>query len=344
MSVMDKSDIDIVIYWVDGSDEKWLSKKASYSPASNTDMSAARYRDTETLKYTFRGIEKFMPWVNNVYFVTDEQLPEWLNKEAPNLKLIDHKDFIPHEYLPTFSANPIELNFHRIKGLNEKFIVFNDDFITTAPTKPEDFFVDGKPRDIFMEYPIMCGGKTPVFSSLLTNTYNLVGKHFERSDYKRRLRSKILSFKYGKYYFYNLMMYMMPFPKFFGLLTPHFARPYLKSTFEKVWQAEGDTLDRVCHNRFRSSEDINIYAMRLWNLMEGNFVPGNIHKDGKAYLLTNVEDTRKAADEIRHNSRKLICINDVLDDRDFDEAKKIFLGALDEILPETCVFEKGETR
>lgn len=341
---MENDRIDIIVYWVDGSDEKWLQKRTSYSPSSNTDMSAARYRDTETLRYTFRGIAKHMPWAGNVYFVTDGQIPSWLNTDAPGLKIVDHKDFIPAEYLPTFSANPIELNFHRIEGLSDKFIVFNDDFITTAPTSPEDFFVDGKPRDIFMEYPVMCGGKTPVFSSLLTNTYNLIGRHFERSEYKKRLRSKILSLKYGKYFFYNLMMYMMPFPKFFGLLTPHFARPYLKSTFEKVWELEGESLDKVCHNRFRSGEDINIYAMRLWNLMEGNFVPGNIHKDGKAYLLTDLDDTREASLDMKRNRRKLICINDDLSDADFDEAKKIFLDSLEEILPEKSLFEKGEDR
>ena len=342
MGVMNKSDIDIVIYWVDGSDENWLSKKASYQPASNTDMAPERYRDTETLKYVFRGIGKFMPWVRNVFFVSDGQIPAWLNKEAEGLKIIDHKDYIPNEYLPVFSSHPIELNFHRIRDLGEKFIVFNDDFLVTAPTVPEDFFVNGKPRDIFMEYPVMCGGKTPIFSAILTNTYNLIGRHFDRKEYKKRLKGKILSLKYGKYWFYNLMMYMLPFPKFFGLLTPHFARPYLKSSFEEVWAKEGEALDKVCHNRFRSNEDINIYAMRMWTLMKGDFVPGNIHKDGKAYLLTNIDDTRKAASEIRSNRRKLICINDNLSEQDFDEAKNIFLGALEEILPEKSVFEKGE--
>lgn len=339
---MNKSDIDIVIYWVDGSDENWLSKKAKYQPASNTDVSAARYRDSETLKYTFRGIEKFMPWADNVYLITDEQVPSWLDTEAPKLKVIDHKDYIPEEYLPTFSANPIELNFHRIKGLQEKFIVFNDDFLVTAPMAPTDFFVDGKPREIFMEYPVMCGGGSPIFSCLLTNSFNLVGKHFDRKEYKKRLRGKILSFKYGKIFFYNLMMYMLPFPKFFGLLTPHFARPYLKSSYEKVWNAEGEALDKACRNRFRSSEDINIYAIRLWNMMEGNFVPGNILKEGKAYLLSNIDDAKKAASELKSGRNKLACINDNLSDNDFDEAKKVVLEALDQILPEKSVFEKGE--
>ena len=336
------NDIDIVIYWVDGSDEKWLSKKASYQPARNTDMAPGRYRDTETLRYLFRGIEKNMPWVRNVFFISDEQIPSWLNTDAPKLKIVDHKDYIPSEYLPVFSSHPIELNFHRIKELSEQFIVMNDDFLVVNETKPEDFFVDGKPRDIFMEYPIMCGGKTPVFSSILANTYNLIGRHFDRKEYKKRLKSKIITLKYGKYCFYNLMMYMLPFPKFFGLLTPHFARPYLKSVFDEVWAAEGEALDKVCHNRFRSNEDINIYAMRMWNLMKGNFVPGNIHKDGKTYLLTDLDDTRKAASEIRLNKQKLICINDDLKDEDFDEAKKIFLEALDSILPGRSVFEKEE--
>ena len=337
-----RSNIDVVIYWVDGSDEDWLRKKAEYSPSANADMDPSRYRDTETLKYLFRGIDSYMPWVRNVFFVSDGQIPLWLKTDAPKLRIVDHKDYIPGEYLPVFSSHPIELNFHRIKDLGEEFIVFNDDFIATSPMVPEDFFVGGKPRDIFMEYPIMCGGKTPAFSSILANTYNLVGRHFQRPEYKKRLRSKILSLKYGKYFFYNLMMYVLPFPKFFGLLTPHFARPYLQSVFEEVWKEEGEALDRVCHNRFRTSDDINIYAMRMWNLMKGDFVPGNIHKDGKAYLLTSVEDARRAAADIKSNRRKLICINDDLGESDFDEAKKILLGALEEILPSKSSFEKGE--
>lgn len=31
------------------------------------------YREWGTFKYWFRGVEKFAPWVNKVYLVTDNQ-------------------------------------------------------------------------------------------------------------------------------------------------------------------------------------------------------------------------------------------------------------------------------
>ena len=33
------------------------------------------YRDWGTFKYWFRGVEKFAPWINKVYLVTDDQIP-----------------------------------------------------------------------------------------------------------------------------------------------------------------------------------------------------------------------------------------------------------------------------
>ena len=53
------------------------------------------------------------------------------------------------KYLPTFNANTIELNLHRIEGLAEQFVYFNDDMFITDHVKPEDFFRDGHPMDTY---------------------------------------------------------------------------------------------------------------------------------------------------------------------------------------------------
>nr|WP_277750430.1 hypothetical protein [Latilactobacillus curvatus] len=42
------------------------------------------YRDYGLFKYWFRSIEKNAPWVNKVYLVTEDHLPEWLNKDCLN--------------------------------------------------------------------------------------------------------------------------------------------------------------------------------------------------------------------------------------------------------------------
>ena len=51
---------------------------------------------------------------------------------------------MPEEYLPTFSSHPIELNIHRIKGISDKIVYFNDDMFLTDAVKPELFFKNGK--------------------------------------------------------------------------------------------------------------------------------------------------------------------------------------------------------
>ena len=119
--------IDFVVTWVDGNDPVWQAEKAKYSPNKNADNRNVRYRDWDNMQYWFRAVEKFAPWVNKVHFVTYGHLPKWLNTDCPKLNIVKHSDFIPSQYLPTFSSRSIELNIHRIHGLSDKFIYFNDD-------------------------------------------------------------------------------------------------------------------------------------------------------------------------------------------------------------------------
>ena len=74
-----QEEIDFVILWVDGSDPEWKKQKSKYSHDSKDDDRPQRYRDFGMLRYWFRGVEKFAPWVRNIYFVTWGHLPEWLD-------------------------------------------------------------------------------------------------------------------------------------------------------------------------------------------------------------------------------------------------------------------------
>ena len=96
------SDIDFVIPWVDGNDPEWQKEKNLYDESNKTgDSTIVRYRSWDNLQYWFRAVEKFAPWVRKVYFVTCGQKPEWLNAECSKLVLVDHKDYMPEEALPT---------------------------------------------------------------------------------------------------------------------------------------------------------------------------------------------------------------------------------------------------
>ena len=142
--ILNMEKIDFVVLWVDGNDPAWLAERARYDLTSKDGSnSVVGYRDWGMMRYWFRGVEKFAPWVNHIYFVTCGHYPQWLNLHHPKLTLVKHSDFIPNEYLPTFNSNTILLNIHRIKGLCERFVIFNDDMFLTAPVRDTDFFKNG---------------------------------------------------------------------------------------------------------------------------------------------------------------------------------------------------------
>ena len=141
--------IDVVITYVNYEDEIWrdqfIREKNKYNRnLSSNSINECRFRDWGTLKYVLRSIDKFAPFVNNVFLVVqmESQIPKWLNRET--VKIVLHEEFIPEEVLPTYSSCAIEMYLHLIPGLSEKFIYFNDDMILWNPHKPEDFFIEDK--------------------------------------------------------------------------------------------------------------------------------------------------------------------------------------------------------
>ena len=152
---MDDDKIDFVILWVDGSDEEWLKEKKKYKTDIDVADSIVRYRDWDNLQYWFRGIEKFTPWVNKIHFITWGHIPKWLNTKNPKLNIVNHKDYMKPEYLPSYNSTAIELSLGFLECLSEKFVYFNDDFFIINKCKKEDFFVNDLPCDEYSEAPII---------------------------------------------------------------------------------------------------------------------------------------------------------------------------------------------
>ena len=125
-------DIDFVITWVNMDDPEWKKEFNKYrhnKDNTKNGVSEARFRDYGFLKYWFRGVEKFAPWVRKIHFVTfNGQIPEWLDVNNPRIHVVSHHDFIPSQFLPTFNSVVIERYLHKIPGLSEHFVYFNDDF------------------------------------------------------------------------------------------------------------------------------------------------------------------------------------------------------------------------
>lgn len=137
--------IDFVIPWVDDSDPEWQKsfRDYRYHGQQTDDVRNVRYRSWDNLRYWFRGVEKFAPWIDKIHFITCGHVPDWLNLNAPKLHWVKHSDFIPAENLPTFNSNAIHLGLHRIEQLSDHFVLFDDDMFLIDKVEPEHFFRKG---------------------------------------------------------------------------------------------------------------------------------------------------------------------------------------------------------
>ena len=327
--------IDFVLTWVDGSDSEWQKERDKYDINKAPGNKVVHYRDFGTLKYWFRAVEKYAPWVNRIHFVTCGQTPEWLNVNHPKLNLVSHADYMPAEYVPTFSANPIELNFHRISGLAEQFVYFNDDTFLSAPVKEEDFFVNGLPCDSAAFAALIPSVKGEVITHILFNDLLLLNANFNKRSCLKGNYGKWFNPKYGKDNIKNL--YYLPIGKFSGFVNPHLPNAFLKSTYEEVWDAEGEYLDKVCRNRFRTKEDVNQYLIRYWRLAKGEFVPRS-NKIGACYELGSDNQSIEAV--LKNRSMKLLCINDCAALEDFEQQQQWMCDMFEKIFKEKSSFER----
>lgn len=333
MDMNDYNEIDFVIPWVDGSDPLWRAKKAQYTGVEvqegNTDV---RFRDWDALKYWFRGVEKFAPWVRNVYFVTDGQKPEWLNVDHPRLRWVKHSDFIPAEYLPTFSSHPIEWNLHRIEGLAEQFVYFNDDVFLIKDTVPQDFFVNGLPCDLPDIGPLYPMG---FFSHILFNNTELLNRHFSLKKSIRKSPRKWIS-KQSLGGLFKLALYgrkdLIPNSNNY-----HIHTCYLKKTFDTLWECEGEIIQKTCEHKLRSADDVSVYCVRDFQLMSGEFYPKK--PIGKKFQTAEMSHSNKAICYLEGQRGKVICLNDTEDEVDFEKHRRMIVEAFEKLLPEKSSFE-----
>lgn len=328
-------DIDFVITWVDMNDPKWQAKFSKYSNNKNNTkngVSEARFRDNGFLKYWFRGVDKFAPWVRKIHFVTDGQKPEWLDENNPKINLVYHKDFIPSQFLPTYNSVVIERYLHKIPGLNEHFVYFNDDFYIIDNVEKERFFQNGLPCDIAVfEY-------NPTWSQWyrrIKNNITIINRHFNKKEVMALHYDKWFDKSYGVKARWNYILNF--YDKFITLRTPHNAQPYLKTTFDEVWVAAEKELTETSSNRFRSLSDYTPELFRIWQICQGNFIPYNTYNDTKMFPL--MIRPKQAVKAIYRQSYTLICLNDNVHIRNYDLVMNNIKNAFQYILPEKSNFE-----
>ena len=240
--------IDAVITWVDGDDPRHRARRELYGGrkfihpddvAGNT-----RFSSLGEIFYCVASLNKFAPWLNKIYIVTDEQNPNleaFLAEHFPAgyipMEIVDHKVIFEgyEEYLPTFNSMSIESMTWRIPGLSERYIEFNDDLILAAPTRPEDFFTeDGK---------VVCYGKK--YRSLYVMLSHMLKRHGDGS--------KQVSYRQTMLNAANLLGKRSKFIKIY-----HTPKALLRSIYVNSFAQHPEHLTNNIRHRFREPSQYNV--------------------------------------------------------------------------------------
>ena len=245
--------IDVVITWVNNNDPNWIKKLKYYKAHSKNNLNrlsidSSRFENHGELYYVIKSIESHIPWVNSIFLVTDDQIPEF--PLSDKVKIIDHKQIISHKYLPTFNSHVIEAHLHNIPGLSENFIYFNDD-VFIARKLPKTHFLSGNNlSSLFLnrknlDQMIKKGVKTPTLLASLNCRELLLKK------YNKKISNPLV----------------------------HTYIPLKKSYFKLAWLLFGNEINNFLPNRFRYDNDLNLATF---------LVPWMMYLGGKSKLSRDI--------------------------------------------------------
>lgn len=286
--------VDLVVPYVDGEDENWLKLYNKYAPESDDVQVTGkqRFRKSDNFKYFFRTAEKHLPWLNNIFLLVQQesQVPKWINRDK--VKVVLHEEFIPHEYLPTFQSQSMEMFLDRIPELGERFIYANDDMYFVGDMKLEDFFVGDKVRTELSKKIIKQKDNIPLWQISIVNGGLLVNK--EEAEQ-----------------LFNNNQYISP--------VVHGFRPYIKSYMREVSELYEKEI-RESITKFRAENNFNVYMYDVYTYKKGKilgraYTNYYLHSSSSVGLLANIF--------VNTDKIKMVCINDTEEYWDEERDKKI---------------------
>lgn len=291
--------MDAIVTYVDGLDPLW---REDYERTVGKSILNKRFRDWGTLKYHFRGLAKYMPFIDRIHLVVarESQVPQWVNRDSVNVVL--HEDIMPAEHLPTFNSSMIEMFLHRIPGLSERFLYFNDDMYTVGPCSEEDFFPGGKPAMKFASNFLYFGD----FRYLVHHSDSLARKALGMRALCRYVRPQ------------------------------HTASPMLKSECDALYAKVEDEI-MASLSPLRTRANYNQYLFLDYMYYQGkalNRKLSNKHFSLAAHSIDGI------CDFLHNPGTKMVCINDVqMPNEKFEACRPKLLAAFEDILPEKSRFE-----
>ena len=308
--------IDIVIPFYNDSDDKWRNIMYDYMKKEGSNdrqvTGEERYRNWENFKYWFRCVEENCKWVNKIFLIvaSESQIPKWLNRDNPKLRIVLHEEFVPKELLPTFNIMTIELFVSRIKDLSDNYIYTNDDYFFLNSIEETMFFVN--------DYPVYKNGGEDLIKF---GAYWLEGS--DGTFYKILNNGMDLQLEIG------------------GEKAKWYAFDHIPVSHKKDF--ENQILDKY-YDKFIEANSTSKFRNKN-NLSNHVFVC--LYKDLKPYYRFNYDkcyyvSVTKDTNFEDYSNCKMVCFNDTeqLKKEDFEEVKNRMIDFFEKRFPNKSTFER----
>ncbi|MEV0371735.1 stealth conserved region 3 domain-containing protein [Streptomyces sp. NPDC050636] len=311
--------IDVVYTWVDDTDPKWrerrdAAKRAAGLAEGGADSGDVRFRNRDELRYSLRSLAMYAPWVRNIYLVTDDQTPTWLDTTQPGIKVVSHREiFADPELLPTFNSHAIESQLHRIEGLSEHFLYFNDDVFLGRPLTASSFF-DSNGTAHFFRSP------TAVPPSELSENdegYFAAGKNNRR----------LLQREFGRTATHGFL---------------HAPHPLRRSVLAEIAEKFPEEIAATAGSRFRATTDLSVASSlhHHYGYLTGRSTPASI-----SCSFVNAGDYThhtRLSRMLATRSHSVFCIGESADaEVPADEQDRVLRAFLGAYFPVRSPFERG---
>jgi hypothetical protein len=225
--------VDLVYTWVDSADPRWQERRAlaqrgltgEFHPAA---LDEARYQSVDELRYSLRSTFMYANWVRRIHVVTDGQIPHWLDRNHPKIRVVDHREILG-DGPPVFNSHAIEAALHRIPDLAEHYLYLNDDVFFGRMAFPEDFFVRPGlarffPSDLTIDPGAVRGDDPPIMAAA-KNGRDVIARRFSTA-----VTQKIR----------------------------HSVHPQLRDVLERIESDEPDLIAEVTRSAFRAPSDVSV--------------------------------------------------------------------------------------
>lgn len=312
--------IDVVYTWVDGADPEWTARRDERLAAlggpdavRREARDEIRFADHGELRYSLRSLEQFLPWVRTVHLVTAGQRPAWLVDDHPRLRVVDHRDILEADALPTFNSLAIETALHRIDGLSESYLYFNDDVFAGRSLTPRDFFMRPDRHRFFLQTRAALDPGPRRDDDLPAIGADKNVRDLLEQRFGRRLSTMLAH-------------------------TPH---PQQRSVLTELEEQFPDAIARTRRSPFRGAGDVAMATSlhHYYAFFSGRAVPSRLTYRGVTLGGPDLKERLRALTERRFQT---FCLNDSLVDAPEPERKSRILSRfLERYFPEPSSFERA---